>query len=138
MTPHKQLFRHKPDQGIYGDCYRTAIACLLDLPPSDVPHVYDGRDDAIGKARMESWLSSHGKILIDVAYADSVQTVLSLHEHRYPSLHWILSGISANGCNHVVICRGGQIVHDPAQDDSGIVGPCDDGHVWTTFLGALV
>ena len=41
MTPHKQLNRHRPEEGVFGDCYRTAIACLLDLRPQDVPHVAD-------------------------------------------------------------------------------------------------
>jgi hypothetical protein len=38
MTPHKQRFRHDPANGIYGDCWRTAIACLLDIQPEEIPH----------------------------------------------------------------------------------------------------
>jgi hypothetical protein len=37
----KQLFRHKPDEGVFGDCFRTAIACILELdaiPTEDVAH----------------------------------------------------------------------------------------------------
>lgn len=33
MKYNKQLFRHHPEQGIFGDCHRTAIACMLDLEP---------------------------------------------------------------------------------------------------------
>lgn len=42
MTPYKQLYGHNPDQGIFGDCFRTALGCLLNLPPEKVPHFYDG------------------------------------------------------------------------------------------------
>jgi len=39
MRFHKQLItNHNPESGIFGDCQRTAIACLLDKHPSDVPH----------------------------------------------------------------------------------------------------
>ena len=40
MTPQNQLHKHDPANGVYGDCGRTAIACLLDLHPS--PHFWNG------------------------------------------------------------------------------------------------
>jgi hypothetical protein len=36
--------------------------------------------------------------------------------------------------NHTVVCRGGRIEWDPSMDDAGIVGPCDDGFYWVTWL----
>ena len=42
MTPQTQLNKHDPANGVYGDCGRTVIACLLDLHPSEVPHFWDG------------------------------------------------------------------------------------------------
>ena len=38
MEFYKQLNEHNPDEGVYGDCYRTAIGCLLNIPPEFVPH----------------------------------------------------------------------------------------------------
>ena len=38
MIRRRQLFRHEPHNVIYGDCHRTAIACLLDMEPWQVPH----------------------------------------------------------------------------------------------------
>jgi hypothetical protein len=42
--------------------------------------------------------------------------------------------MSKNGCSHVVIAKGDQIVHDPAIDNSGIIGPNDDGFYHVGFL----
>jgi hypothetical protein len=38
------------------------------------------------------------------------------------------------GTAHVVIALNDAIVWDPALDDSGIVGPADDGYYWIEFL----
>ena len=39
MKLQKQLFPdHNPDEGKFGDCYRTCIAILLDMDAADVPH----------------------------------------------------------------------------------------------------
>lgn len=48
--------------------------------------------------------------------------------------YYMLSGLSANGANHIVICRNDEIMHDPAIDDSGIVGPMDNGYYYVSFL----
>ena len=48
MTPYKQLNHHDPDNGIIGDCYRTAIACLLDLPPDALPNYCEGPGGTYG------------------------------------------------------------------------------------------
>jgi len=31
IVPQKQANRHLPEEGLYGDCHRTAIAVLLGL-----------------------------------------------------------------------------------------------------------
>jgi len=42
MRPQKQKFAHKPDEGVFGDCFRTALAAILDLDRDDVPHFNEG------------------------------------------------------------------------------------------------
>ncbi len=37
MLQHRQLFLHEPERRSFGDCHRTALACLLNLPPEEVP-----------------------------------------------------------------------------------------------------
>jgi hypothetical protein len=49
-------------------------------------------------------------------------------------MHWCLMGTSRTGCNHVVICKGGEIVHDPSITQSGIIGPANDGLWWAEWV----
>lgn len=151
MKPQKQLFRHRPDEGIYGDCHRTAIAIVLGMDAKDVPHFMDGapgRSDldapeAAERAHneVEAWLNARGICTINVLFPgdislDEVLRTISLVNTRSRPV-FILGGQSKNGVNHSVVCCDGEIACDPALDDSGIVGPCDDGFYWVTFFGSL-
>lgn len=42
MTPVKQRYKHDPENGVWGDCHRAAVASVLDLALDDVPHFADG------------------------------------------------------------------------------------------------
>ena len=42
MRPQQQKFKHDPANGSYGDCFRTALACILDLDRDEVPHFNEG------------------------------------------------------------------------------------------------
>ena len=141
MKPQKQLFRHRPNEGTYGDCHRTAIACVLDMDANEVPHFMDGGAAEDAHDRFERWLNDRGIATINVVFPgktplyDVLQTVAVTNSRTHPV--FILGGQSRTGCNHSVVCCDGEIVCDPSQDDSGIVGPCDDGMYWLTFFGAL-
>lgn len=138
MTPHKQLFRHDPDNEIYGDCHRTAIACILDLRPEDVPHVFSGDKLASSSmAEMDAFLSDRFELRQAIfPYPGTLQMsdILESMEMLNEGLHFILGGTSRNGTGHSVVCSGGVIAHDPSLDDSGIVGPMSDGLWWVTVL----
>lgn len=141
MTPQKQLFRHDPENGVYGDCYRTAIACLLDLKPEEVPHVHEHNgalDMGAQTKMMNDWLEGRGLTEISVAFTGDFEGVTKCMAVWNPGLHYLLTGTSRTGCNHVVICKDTEIVWDPSLNDSGIVGPADDGYFWIAFLGAKV
>ena len=123
VTPYKQINHHDPDNGVWGDCYRTAVGCLLDLPPSTLPHVLDRGEWA--PEVMREWLSERGLYLVEFPLEmASVSDVLELVNSWNPECpHWLLSGSSGNDVNHVVVCKGAEIVHDPSLNDSGILGP---------------
>lgn len=138
MTPYKQLFRHKPEEGVFGDCFRTVIGCLLDLAPADVPHFADGGPDnqEIVDTRANEWLAQFNLRLVDTVYEGDVgdlKAVLNCVAHYNPNLHYILAGVSRTGVPHCVICLNDQIVHDPSLTNSGIVGPTE-GYYWISFL----
>ena len=135
MTPQKQVYQHDPDNGVYGDCFRTTLACLLDLAPDEVPHFMDGVEtDKDGTAAANRWLAQRGLTLISIPYQGELDQILSTIAQYNPGIHHLLCGKSRTGCHHSVICRDGKIVWDPSPDDSGIVGPADHGLYWVDFL----
>ena len=134
MTPHKQLFRHNPSEGVWGDCGRTVIACLLDLHPSLVPHFWDKGDD--GYQKCCEWLNERGfdNFIFPVPGECTKLDVLSIMSIHNPGKLYGLVGKSSNGVNHIVVCRDNKIIHDPSLDDSGIVGPAEDGNWWIELI----
>jgi hypothetical protein len=141
MRPQKQLFRHDPANGVYGDCHRTAIAIVLDMDAADAPHFMDKCPDNSpapeATEAVERWLNDRGITQINVLYpnalspADVIQSVSVMN----PGLAWILGGKSRTGVNHSVVIKDGDM-YDPSLTDAGIIGPCDDGYYWVTFFGA--
>ncbi len=138
MTPVKQEFRHKPDEGIYGDCHRAVIASLLGLPLNQVPHFAEGNvSDREFNERVERFLNKWGYTSVAFPVSNSLPDLLEWMFHLSPNAYYILGGESRNGVNHSVICHKGKIVHDPSLDVSGIVGPCSDGYYWVTVLSPI-
>jgi hypothetical protein len=130
LQRHTQLFRHDPENGTHGDCFRTVVACILGCDPVDVPHVYDGTDDPTGYQRMRDFLKGKGFRLVGCGYVAGdlqLQDVLNLGAHHSHGLPWLLTGKSRTGVNHVVICQDNEIIHDTSQNSSGIIGPTLEG-----------
>ena len=137
MIFQKQLFRHDPSRGEWGDCYRTAIACLLGLPAKHVPHFYyryhENQHTAVNES-IDNWLADKGYATARVMYQCDLETLFNVQKALNPDIYYMLTGESKNGVNHVVICLNDQIVWDSSLDDSGIIGPSDDGHYWIEWL----
>ena len=135
MKFHKQLFRHDPANGVWGDCHRTAIACLLDLEPSDVPHFMEGDPTAEEfDRRVAIFLLDRGYVQANFWFEGSLESVIDVMTKNGGGVYYLLGGTSRNGTAHTVVCGPGGIAHDPAQDNSGIVGPLDNGYYCITLL----
>lgn len=135
MYKVKQKFKHNPPE-TYGDCQRTVLACLLEVPPDSIPNfgVYYGKDKEWEEA-LTNWLKSRGLDTIQTIYDGDLEKVLRTQKNINPGRYYMLCGVSANGTNHVVIGLDDQIVWDPAIDDSGIVGPSNQtGYYHVEFL----
>lgn len=140
MMPVKQIFRHKPPVA-WGDCHRSAIACVLNMRPQDVPHFFDkGASSKDGFEHVRVWLQRRGLVEITVAFngSDSLENVLAAIKVNNPGLVYLLGGTSRTCVNHTVVCCDDKIVCDPSLTDAGIIGPMDDGNWWLTFFGSLV
>lgn len=138
MRPYKQTVLHEPSQGRFGDCERTALGCLLERDPETIPHFLarDPSGASVHEMKQE-WLLDLGLTLACVV-ADSeaitLENLLTYVGDTNPGLHFLLCGNSRSGVGHVVVCRDGEIVHDPHPNDVGIVGPLDNGCYEIQFL----
>lgn len=135
MIKHKQLYKHVPEHGIYGDCLRTVYACLLDKSPEDIPNFGEYWEN-IRKWEEEEhkWLDKNGLVNYSFPFDGSLNEVLNFQGKYFKDKFWILTGTSKNKVNHVVICMGNKIYWDTSIDNSGIEGPADDGFYWISIL----
>lgn len=141
MIRHHRLFRHAPAQGQYGDCHRTAIACLLDLHPVDVPHFYQLKVEALARGEAYDWeadverfLRTRGFTQAHVNFNSTLEDLFSFMGSVNPHTLYLLGGESVRGVNHTVICRGGRFEWDPHPDSDFLRGPLDNGFFTVTFL----
>lgn len=137
MKFHKGMILHEPEQGQNGDCYRTAIACLIDAPSPDyVPHFFED-NDLRGNDDARQWLLEQGYWIISAHWPEdlSYKQAIRNESHTNPGIPFLLSGKSSLSNGHTVVCQDGAIIHDPSPRNSGIVGPMEfsDG-----FVGYLV
>lgn len=136
MNKLRQLYLHNPPHA-YGDCFRTALACLLDCrSPEEVPHFYAGvgHDDqaAIDEAQddFDAWLRRRHRLGLtwrtaDVGDVSDMDAWLRHVGELYPDWqHVLVGGRGEFGVNHVVIVRAGRFVWDPRTGDRmSLVGP---------------
>ncbi len=149
MIRQKQKFLHRPEIGQWGDCHRTAIACLLDIPLEAFPHFigeYERRErlKAMGDVvEPYSWLKEQERFLNAIGFTmmtidwngdTPLDSLLTYMESMNPGRYFILCGMSPRGTNHSVVCNGGKFDWDPHPDGGFLIGPMDNG-VWeTNFL----
>jgi hypothetical protein len=135
MLLQKQAFGHDPENGIWGDCHRTAYAMVLGLERDKVPHVMgSGTTWEKANADMLGWLHSIGmtEVCFPVA-SPSTDDVIKNWSTFAKDVPFVLGGMSKTGVGHSVAVLNGEIF-DPSTKDSGIAGPMDDGYYWITLL----
>lgn len=124
MTPQKQLITHNPSQGVFGDCYRTAVAVVIGEDAANVPHVcakgWDNPDDLDGIAAMREFLKDRGLAISQSVFHGG----LSWHQFKdwmgrlNPDVPLLVTGQTARGTNHVVVMLGEDVVCDPFTGDA--------------------
>jgi hypothetical protein len=134
VTPCRNLSRHDPANGTFGDCQRACVAAILDLAPEEVPHFAQIEHDG-GPPWLESlraWLADYGFGYFQFAYAgdETLERILEITAQNCPGLPLILGGAAAVSpdVGHSVVIMDGKIVMDPSS--SGVCGPIPDVNVW--------
>lgn len=107
MIRHTQTIFVDDPRGIPGDCMRTAVASLLDLPTDAVPHF--ALFDAPGAwyDAFTLWLQGRGLKIKPLRRDDVDRPCLAI-------------GMSPRGVEHVVVWGASGLLHDPHPSQSGI------------------
>ncbi len=145
MIEQKQLHLHRPEQNQYGDCWRTCIACILNVPPNNIPHYYEQlwkEGENISQevhAATNEFLADagYGVQYIEIPVQCDEEQLRVYISHYFKDMYVIVGCNSKNG-GHSVIMKGYDYMWDPAIDNSGCVGPMEDGYYWIGFLVDLV
>ena len=89
-----------------GNCMQAAAASMLELPLSMVPNFIDYSDSF---KHMREFFERYGIQLVE------------MHRNVEPHGLYFETGISTQGHEHIVLCRGGRLVHDPNPHGRGLV-----------------
>lgn len=105
MIPHTQTIFVNDPRGIPGDCMRTAVAALLELPTEAVPHfaLYDRE----WYTAFTMWLGVIGFTMRPLAASNVDRECIAL-------------GMSPRGVEHVVVWGPEGMLHDPHPSRAGI------------------
>lgn len=134
MTPAKQMFTNADEKRPVGDCWRTCIAMLLDLPVEEVPHFVDLHYDA-DAVTTDRWPEFEGIEVEVPAYAAATQVWLrerglALHSYDGPPGNYtgfaIATGPSPRGdFSHAIIVYTVAMEPQDTRGD-GILRPIPD------------
>ncbi len=131
MNPRICTVKHNPPE-TFGDCVRACIATMIDR--DDVPHVFDSRPILTSWSQIRGWLAVHGKSL----------AIFPVEEHgdfmreNNPGVPYILFCSAFRGGDHAVICKDGEVIHDPAWYRTAINGPHSMGCYVIGIIGDLI
>jgi len=138
MIEFKQLNFHRPEEGLIGDCFRTCIGCLLDMPPESVPHFTElgdwKADTSLETQRLLNvWLEQFNLRYIEYPLEATEETLQIYLRHYFPDMY-VHVGCSSKHGGHSVIRKNEDYIWDPSKDNSGCVGPMKDGYYWIGLL----
>ena len=127
MQPRICTVKHNPPES-YGDCIRACIATMIDR--DDVPHVFDGRPPENAWAALRAYLKS---IKLTLFVTDILEPFeyMAINNPDIPYMLLCQSG----GVNHAIVCRGGEVVHNPAWYKQAVSGPHSQGFYIVGIIG---
>lgn len=126
MTPvYQEHPYHAPARGIFGDCYRAALASLLDMPLADVPHFLRYPEDQRRDAYRE-FLRPLGLIPVVIPGEIFRSVIVGT---GIDCLHLILGAAKDDGCPHTCVGRNCVIVHDPGPLQAGLEGEIESWEI---------
>ena len=128
MTPHKQQIEHDPENGKYGDCLKTAIASVLELPLDVVPN-FNGPGYTWSRQNNEvrAFAKRLGLGFATMLLKGSPNQILTYMDQCFPGGIYLMSGTGARGVYHTVVCEGRAFLHDPHPSNEFLTDTEDPG-----------
>lgn len=107
--------------GAWGNCLSACVASILELPLKEVPLFHDLNEPYVPQVlRLTSWLRPLGLRASEGSMpVIPIEDLFELDAYL-PGDFYILCGLSPRR-PHVVVARGGFIVHDPHPSRAGLV-----------------
>ena len=138
MKPQKQLIKHDPENGKFGDCHRTCIAALLDKDAEEVPNFSEGISEDMPTSDfwdpVYEYLETQGLTCVSLPFHKKISSVLKLMKLNNPGIYYIMGVVSPVG-PHSIICCGDEMVCDPAEHPGGVDSmETHDGWVFVELL----
>lgn len=143
MIEQKQLYLHQPGKGLIGDCFRTCVACIMDMMPEQVPHwvaeFWDNKhktcDTELVVKECNKWLRQFGYGYLEFPIGpDNTIEQLRGWLVKYTENNYVIVGCTSANGGHAVVMKGEDYIWDPAQDNSGCKGPMSDGYFWIGLI----
>jgi len=122
-----------------GDCFRTAVACILEVDPESIPNIIGEAEihDETAYSRMRDWFHIRGMGLASAGWNCSKGNFMSeIVELNFGDSYWMFTAFSpTSNVNHVVVMQGTELICDPScgNSDSDFVevcGPADPTDAW--------
>jgi hypothetical protein len=140
MIEQTQAYFHKPEEGQIGDCWRTCVACVLNISKELIPHYYQefwmGTVDIAPQvqAATNKFLSNrYGLKYVEYPIEANMEQLRIYITHYYKD-HPVIIGCNSKHGGHSVVMMNEDYIWDPSIDKSGCVGPMKDGYFWLGFL----
>jgi len=137
VTPQFCKMKHQPPHS-YGDCLRACVATVMDFEPDFVPHFADkGVSGEQALADVRKWFGQRGLTVACFAFpgSESLSDLLDFMEQMNPTVTYLLFGSTTTDgpSDHVNVCKGGKIIHDPSWVPNSIKAPSSDG-IWQIWV----
>lgn len=91
MKKYHQQFEHDPENGIIGDCFRTSVACVLEVLPDKIDHVHAEKYQEMESA-INASIADLGYKYIEFPVLGDIDNVLDLADNYLQDTYWFLSG----------------------------------------------
>lgn len=108
-----------------GNCWQTAVACLLDVAIDDLPSQVEieARGGSYNNALQDYLGKHHGLALVVLRLP--VEAYAQLRVVGYHLMIGATERTATNGVHHVVVGRDGEMVWDPHPSRAGLIGKAE-------------